>query len=800
MASMDSPLLLIIDDEEYFCELLSAFFEDYGFSVLTATQGNRGIELFDESKPDIVLLDLHIPEVHGLKILKYIKEYSENTPVIVISGTGDINDVVEALRLGAWDYIIKPIRGLEFLHHSVKRNIERSRLIKDNKLYQEELEEKVQRRTAELNRANSELLQINERLRRIVETTREISRHTELREFLKSLLEEYAILMSAQGGSVYLFEKGVFNLVSSLDPGHAPESVSLHSHGESVFNKLIMEKEPLLIQDIDKYKYIKTSGWKGYSHNSFLAFPLLDVKNSVAALISLHNKTDPPFVEQDKEIGAILSSYCCQALSKIKTNEALRISEEKYRKLFNNAIDAIYLWRLNDDGTFGECIEVNSVASSMSGYSKEELLALTPGDLFDESSGEKLHEIADRLLKEGFSSDELIYVAKDKNRIPVEINSHMFRLQDKDVVLSISRDITSRKLAETRIISSLKEKEIMLKEIHHRVKNNMQVISSLLDLQANYVLDDQYRKLFIESQKRVFSMALVHEMLYQSENFSEIDFGKYIKDLTGELFNTYRRDKDRINISIEAENIFISIDNAIPCALIINELVSNSLKYAFSGKEHGSLKIKFVKESGDFILTVVDNGIGLPEDFNIEESKSLGLHLVDALVTQLRASLDIKTRNGTEFVIKFPSGNHSDYSCMSSRNGAASAQVKSKIRVIIVEDENVTAEYIKKILISEGFDVLKIFDCGEDAAAFINENRPDMIIMDIFLSGKINGFETYEIIKKKHLIPVIFSSVRSRQFEDHKAENFNKKGMEYIDKPVTRSRLLSAINRIIADR
>jgi len=219
----------------------------------------------------------------------------------------------------------------------------------------------------------------------------------------------------------------------------------------------------------------------------------------------------------------------------------------------------------------------------------------------------------------------------------------------------ISRDITERKRSEELIRSSLLEKETLLREIHHRVKNNMQVISSLLRLQSRYAKDKDDIEFFKDSQNRISSMALVHEKLYQSNNFTKIDFNVYAKDLIKSIFHSYETISSRIIPSIKVENVSLGIDSAIPCGLIINELVTNSLKHAFPDGRKGEIKI-FMRRTGEneYSLVVCDNGVGIAQGIDFDNSSSLGLHLVKILAqNQLNGNINLNRDHGTEIKINF---------------------------------------------------------------------------------------------------------------------------------------------------
>jgi len=234
--------------------------------------------------------------------------------------------------------------------------------------------------------------------------------------------------------------------------------------------------------------------------------------------------------------------------------------------------------------------------------------------------------------------------------------------RDEDFMLlsvfsGILAHVFERCRAEDYVRASLKEKEVLLKEIHHRVKNNLQVISSLLNLQTKYIKDQGVLNLFRESQDRIRSMALIHERLYQSEDLASINFTAYIRSLTNEIFRAYRIDPSRIKLTLDLKNVHLSVDTAVPCGLIINELVSNALKYAFSSsdKEEGHVWISLCKlEDGEIELIIKDNGVGIPDDVNFRGADSLGLHLVEILAEdQLDGHISVNCDEGTEFRILF---------------------------------------------------------------------------------------------------------------------------------------------------
>lgn len=219
-------------------------------------------------------------------------------------------------------------------------------------------------------------------------------------------------------------------------------------------------------------------------------------------------------------------------------------------------------------------------------------------------------------------------------------------------LLSILEDET---LSKKKIKASLQEKEVLLREIHHRVKNNLQIVSSLLQLQTGYATDEQTVRMFNESQMQIRTMALVHEKLYRSDDMSMVDFSDFVKSITENLFQFYPNSLGRIRFTVEIENIYMSIDKAIPCGMIINELVSNSFKYGFPGESAGEIGIRLVSGAQKgFELTVYDTGIGIPANVDYRHTETLGLHLVTILTEdQLQGQIELDKSDGTKFRIQF---------------------------------------------------------------------------------------------------------------------------------------------------
>lgn len=248
-----------------------------------------------------------------------------------------------------------------------------------------------------------------------------------------------------------------------------------------------------------------------------------------------------------------------------------------------------------------------------------------------------------------------------KSRDEIGELSHTFNKMSEDLmkkttsVENLNREIFRRKCAEEQINASLREKEILLREIYHRNKNNMQVICSILNLQSKYTKDEYVLEIFKEMDNRIKSMSLVHSKLYQAKDLSSINLKDYIVDLAKTLFSAYQIDPNHIVLKLTADDVLVTIDSAVPCGLVINEIISNSLKYAFTEGRNGEIRIDlYLTGEGEIGLKIADNGIGMPKGFNPKKAKTLGIQIVYGLVeNQLNGKIELNCENGAEYLIKF---------------------------------------------------------------------------------------------------------------------------------------------------
>jgi len=302
-------------------------------------------------------------------------------------------------------------------------------------------------------------------------------------------------------------------------------------------------------------------------------------------------------------------------------------------------------------------MDVNDTLCAMIGYSREEVLGKSArmlyfcDDDYEYVGREKYRQIAEKVT----GTVETCWRRKDGSIIHIILSSTPLDRNDLSKGVTFTAlDITDRKGIEDQLRNSLKEKEILLREVHHRVKNNLQVIYSLIAWQSDYIQDPESLGLLKECQNRIQSMALVHEELFRAKDFANFDFGEYIKNLVGSLHQSYKVPGEKISFTINARNISLEIDQAIPCGMIVNELVSNAIKHAFPGDRCGTICVE-IQECGEqrLQLTVADNGVGLPSTLDHRGTETLGLQLVCLLAEQLHGKADFLRENGTRFEFVF---------------------------------------------------------------------------------------------------------------------------------------------------
>ncbi|MBL0944644.1 MAG: PAS domain S-box protein [Hydrogenophaga sp.] len=310
----------------------------------------------------------------------------------------------------------------------------------------------------------------------------------------------------------------------------------------------------------------------------------------------------------------------------------------------------------------GEITRVNQLAETTFGYDAPELIGrpvevLIPTRFRAAHPGYRQGFLAETTARPMGLGRDLSGLRKDGSEFPVEIGINPVETGEGTMILSVILDLSERKQAEKRIQDALTQKDLLLREVHHRVKNNLQVIHSLLDLQALKLSDNEVVEVLRDSQNRIRSMSLIHQTLYQSRNFARVDFQRFLDDLLPSLTESYRSVAGKVDIVVDAHKVQLPINEAIPCGLVINELVSNALKHGFAQGRSGRIEVSIQQLAERQVeLSVSNDGEPIAADLNLEHTPSLGLQLVQLLARQLNGSLQVQRAAPTRFTLRFALG------------------------------------------------------------------------------------------------------------------------------------------------
>lgn len=342
------------------------------------------------------------------------------------------------------------------------------------------------------------------------------------------------------------------------------------------------------------------------------------------------------------------------------------LKREKMLHLLSSAIDStsemVIITDAREQIGDEKIIYVNDGVTNVTGYSKEELIGANPKILQGpDTNTETLAHLREQLAAGNHFEGETFNYRKDGSRYRVRWNIDPIRNESGEIThfVSVQRDVTSQWKQKKKLEVMVEERDSLLNEIHHRVKNNLAVITGLLDLQAAKSGSEETQIILSESINRIQSIATLHEKLYQTGDFRNILLPKYLSELIDHLIDTMSSDKLQITAHTDIADATLPVTEAVPLALILNELITNSFKHGFEDRAESTLWITLNHDSGHFHLTVADDGVGLPEDLEIEELNSLGLRLIDTLCSQLGAEYSFENREptGTEFILEFEVSN-----------------------------------------------------------------------------------------------------------------------------------------------
>ena len=648
--------ILIVDDDNKNLYLLEILLKSEGYEVVTATNGIEALEKLRASLFEGIISDILMPVMDGFRLIRECKEDPSlrQIPFIFYTATyTEKKDEEFGLSLGAIRYIIKPTEPDDLLMQIRDAFLDYKRLFIDYTMQpvpdEETFNREYTRRIgAKLNKKAQQLTDTEEKYRLLYENSMD------------------AILISRPDGSIQvanpaacvMFQRtqeelltgGRALIVDTTDPRLSAALEKRTRTGRFKGELMFIRKDGTRFSAEVSSTIFKDNS--GQIRTSMIIRDITSRKQAEEELKNLYADLESRVKERThelSEINIILQEEIQQRTYAEKVNvETLSILDAiiestKDGILVIDTAGSITKWnnQFITMWNIPESIEIQekfSLFEYISGYVKnhEPFVSRFQGVYTNLSMEDAdVIELNDGRIFEWYSKPQ---------RIRGDIVGRVFSFQD----------VTSRVRMEIQIEKSLKEKETLLKEIHHRVKNNMQVVSSLLFMQARKTNDAEVKGILLESQNRIKSIALVHERMYQSEDLEQIDYNDYIRKITRHLFESYLVDPTHISLSIGSEIVYLPIDKAVPCSLVINELVTNAVKYAFPQGRKGSICIDFQRQKDRYVLVFRDDGIGMPQGLDKTHSDTIGLELIRGLVRQLNGTIELDRTAGAAYTITFP--------------------------------------------------------------------------------------------------------------------------------------------------
>lgn len=426
--------------------------------------------------------------------------------------------------------------------------------------------------------------------------------------------------------------------------------------GEGINEYFLTQKKPKLLQRNELDEIIGKGKYKllGKKCLSFIGVPL-KIKNKTVGVLSVQSySNENEFKNKDVEVLEFISGLLALTVQRKQDENIIYNQSAKLRSIIENSTHLFWTYNKEKGVTtsnknFNDYIKKAYNKDAIKNNKKEKV----------RYSDESQHDFWDKKYSKTFKGESQYFISTKEDGKGNKIIKEVFLnpiYDEKGKIVEVSgigHDITEKTLSEQKLKESLSEKEVLLKEVHHRVKNNLQVISSILNLQSSYVKDENTLNILRESQNRIKSMSFIHESLYKTDDFSKINFSEYIFSLSKNLVHSYGIYSDLVELETNLEEVYLNLDLSIPCGLIINELVSNSLKYAFTEDRKGIIKIYLFEKNKVINLIVQDNGLGLPKGINYKETDSLGLQLVMTLAEQIDAEVLLDNINGAKYTIIF---------------------------------------------------------------------------------------------------------------------------------------------------
>ncbi len=613
IAPVGNSEILVVEDNVSSLKMLSDLLTGAGYRVRPASDGELGLRSVQAKQPDLILLDFKLPGMDGVEVCRHLKDNPRtcDIPVIFISALGDSELKVKALDSGAIDYVTKPIDATEVL----------ARINTHLSVYRMQRELEAQAEELEKHRKKLEVL--------VQERTAELRDSEQRAHVLLNASTELAMLMNPEGVVVAANQAAAdrFGLTPNQLVGRSPFDLASPEVGErrlKVFQQIVEGSKPVRFEDENRGTLFDNS-----------VYPLLDDEGNVrlvalfAADITERRQAEEERERARKFMQTVIDGFP-EALTVVNRDYTIALANRTVREMSGG----------RDPVAAGlKCHQVS--------HSRE-----TPCEFNGHTC--LLSQVLE--TKESVTVEHVHHDAQGRPIVADVIAAPIFGEHGEVVqIIESARDITDRKRAEEKIAASLKEKEVLLREIHHRVKNNMQIIVSMLRMHARQSVSEQMRSVFDDCRNRVNAMALIHEALYQSEDLARIDSRSYFKKLFRNLSQAHCASSSGIVLSVGKQDVQLGMDQAVAVGMIVCELLSNIFKHAFPRGRPGVVSVSLSNFGEEEVeLIVEDDGVGLPPEIDILNSPSLGLRLAAITTTHdLGGSIEVERDRGTRFVIHF---------------------------------------------------------------------------------------------------------------------------------------------------
>ena len=586
----------MLEDSHWDAELIKKEIRNFGFEISTviANEEKSFVKSIHEFQPDLILSDYSLPQFDGFRAISLAKELVPDTPIIIVTGTLSEELAADSIKRGAWDYVVK--QRLFRLESAINNSLKLSQEQSLKRQAEQDLQESM----------NKLKMMIDYSPIGVVSCNRKGEIITANQMFCEMLGYPQAELL----------QKTIFEITYQAD---LPLTKQKH--------KSLFQQEEVY-HDLEK-RYLTKQG------EIIFAF--------IRSHLVLDNQKKPLFMVSIVE----------NISQRKQAKKALTISQKKMKTIYENSLDVIIVL----DYQSGKIIDINRAAKTYLGYQPTELLGKYFTSLFPPDEKKERLVSIDNLKIHGGIIESQQYLHKSGEIVMMDITVTEIPWNSNEALLINLRDASERHQNQLRLSHELREKEVMLMEIHHRVKNNMQIMASILKMQANDSPDAAVKQALLAAQSRIYSMSLVHEAIYGDDNMDLINFSKYAQKVIQFVRHSNQDKLESIKFEYEIEAVELNLETAVPVGQIIAEIVSNSMQHAFPAGEKGLITISVNKLADRYQIILSDNGISLPAEDELQKISKMGLLLVNILCQQLKAEVNIERAGGTKFTIVFSENN-----------------------------------------------------------------------------------------------------------------------------------------------